>query len=66
MGGVCSTYGKKSGVYRDLVENTKGKRPLRRPRRTWEDNIKMHLQEVRSEEWIELIWLRIGTGGGYL
>jgi len=34
------------GVYRVLVEIAEGKRPLRRPRRRWEDNIKMGLQEV--------------------
>ena len=33
-----------------------GKRPLGKPRRKWEDNIKMDLQEVRCEgvDWIEL------------
>jgi hypothetical protein len=34
------------GVYRVLVGKHEGKRPLRRPRRRWEDNIKMDLQEV--------------------
>jgi hypothetical protein len=34
------------GVYRLLVGKTAGKRPLGRPRRRWEDNIKMGLQEV--------------------
>jgi len=34
------------GVYRVLVEKPEGKRPLGRPRRRWEDNIKMDLQEV--------------------
>jgi len=44
------------GVYRILVGQLEGKRPLRRPRRSWEDNIKMDLQEVgcRSMKWIEL------------
>jgi len=48
--------GEKSGVYRVLVEKTEGKRPLGRPRRIWEDNIKMDLQEVGCEvmDWIEL------------
>ena len=33
-----------------------GKRPLRRPRRRWEDNINMDLQEIRcgGRDWIEL------------
>jgi len=38
--------GEGRGVYRVLVGKTEGKRPLRRPRRRWEDNIKMDLQEV--------------------
>ena len=33
-------------VYRVLVGEPEGKRPLGRPRRRWEDNIKMDLQEV--------------------
>ena len=47
MGGACSTYGESGGVYRVLVGKPEGKRPLGRPRRRWEDNIKMDLQEVR-------------------
>ena len=34
------------GVYRILVGKTEGKRPFVRPRRRWEDNIKMDLEEV--------------------
>jgi hypothetical protein len=40
--------------------------PLGRPRRRWEDNIKMDLQEVGWAAWTGLSWLRIGTGGGLL
>jgi hypothetical protein len=38
------------------VGKSKGRRPLRRPRHRWEDNITMDLQEVRYEgkDWIEL------------
>ena len=48
--------GKRRGVYRVLVGKPKGKRPLGRPKRRWEDNIKMDLQEVRygGMDWIEL------------
>jgi len=48
--------GEGRGVYRVLVEKLKGKRPLGRPRRRWEDNIKMDLQEVGcgGMDWIEL------------
>jgi len=38
--------GEGRGVYRVLVEKDVGKRPMGRPRRGWEDNIKMDLQEV--------------------
>jgi hypothetical protein len=38
--------GEERGVYRVLVGKPEGKRPLRRPRRRWEDNIRMDLQEV--------------------
>jgi len=46
IGGTCSAYGGRRGVYRDLVGKPEGKRPLVRPRCKWEDNIKMDLQEV--------------------
>jgi len=51
-----------------LVGKPEGKRPLGRPRRRWEDNIKMDLQEVGCGEgvWTGSSWLRIGTGGGHL
>jgi hypothetical protein len=49
-----------------LVGRPEGRRPLGRPRRRWEDNIKMDLQEVGWGTWIGLIWLRIGTVGGLL
>ena len=54
------------GLYRVLVVKPEGKRPLGRPRRRWEDNIKMDLQEVRWGVWTGSSWLRIGTGGGLL
>jgi len=43
-------------VYRVLVAKPEGKRPLGRPRRRWEDNIKMDLQEVGGGcgDWMEL------------
>ena len=58
--------GEGRGVYRVLVGKPEGKRPLGRPRRRWDDNIRMDLQEVGLgyEDWIGR--LRIGTGGGRL
>ena len=43
-------------MYRVLMGKPEGKRPLRRPRHRWEDNIKMDLQEVGcgGMDWIEL------------
>ena len=45
------------GICRVLVGKPEGKRPLERPRRSWEDNIKMDLHEVGCEgmDWIELV-----------
>jgi len=48
--------GEGRGVYRVLVGKPEGKRPLGKPRRRWEDNIKTDLQEVGcgGMNWIEL------------
>jgi hypothetical protein len=49
-------YGVERGVHRVLVGKPEGNRPLGRPRRRWEDNIKMHVQEVGGArgDWMEL------------
>jgi hypothetical protein len=46
MGGAYGAYGGGRGVRNGLVGKSEVKRPLGRPRRRWEDNIKMDLQEV--------------------
>ena len=48
--------GEGRGVHRVLVGKPEGKRPLGRPGRRWEDNIKMDFQEVGGgcEDWMEL------------
>ena len=48
--------GEGTGVHRVLVGKHEGKRPYGRPRRKWEDNIKMNLQEVGRGcgDWMEL------------
>jgi hypothetical protein len=53
-------------VYRVWVGKSEGKRPLGRPRRRREDNIKMDIQEVGCGSVTGSGWLRIGTGGGHL
>ena len=57
--------GEGRGVHRVLVGKPDGKMPLGRPRRRWEDNIKMDLQKWEGVEpgWN---WLRIGRGGWHL
>ena len=54
--GHVARMGEDRGVHRVLVGRPEGKRPLGRPRRTWEDNIKMDLQEVGGGrgDWMEL------------
>jgi hypothetical protein len=53
--GHVARMGEKRGVYRILVGRPEGKRPFGIPRRRWEDNIKMDLQEVGwGTDWIEL------------
>jgi len=55
MGKTCSTYGR--NAYDILVGKSEGKRPLRRPRSRWEDNIRMNLRET---EWEDLDWMCLG------
>jgi hypothetical protein len=64
--GHVARMGEGRDAYRILVGRPEGRRPLGRPRHSWEDNIKMDLQEVGWGAWTGLIWLRIGTGGGLL
>ena len=51
--GHMARMGEDRGVHRVLVGKPEGKRPLGRPRRRWEDNIKMDLQKM-------------GGGGGWM
>ena len=54
--GHVARMGKGGGVYRVLVGNPEGRRPLGRPRCRWEDNIRMDLREVvcGCVDWMEL------------
>ena len=56
MGGACSAYGGEKRCIQGLVGEPEGKRPLGRPRRRWEDNIKKDLQEMGcgDMDWMEL------------
>ena len=54
-------WGERRGLYGALMGKPEGRRPLGKPRRRWEDNIKKDLQEVGWEEaWTGSSWLRIG------
>jgi hypothetical protein len=65
--GHVARMGEERNVYRVLVGKPEGKRPLERPRRRWEDGIKMDLREIGwGWVWSGLNWLRIGTVGGLL
>jgi hypothetical protein len=44
--GYVARMGEERGAYRILVRRPEGRRPFERPRRRWEDNIKLDLQEV--------------------
>ena len=67
MGDACATYWREKRVaYRILVGKYEGKRPLGKPKRRWEDSIKVGLGEVGWDcvNWIAVILDR--TGGGQL
>jgi hypothetical protein len=54
-------------VYRVLVGKPEGKRPLERPKRRWEEGIKLDLREISwGGVWNGFTWLRIGTVGWLL
>jgi len=53
VGRVFSTYGEKRVVYRVLMGKPEEKRLLGRPRRRWEDNIKMDIEEVGWEHGLD-------------
>jgi hypothetical protein len=54
--GHVARIGEGRGVHRVLVGRPERKRPLGRPRRRWEDNIKTYLRELRIDE---AIWIRV-------
>jgi len=57
---------KRRVTYRVLVGKPEIKRPLRRIRPRSEDSIKMDLKEMGWQAWNGSIWLRTGTGCGFL
>jgi hypothetical protein len=66
IGWTCGTYGRDERCIQGFGGETLGKETTLKPRRKWEDSIKMDLQELDGEAWTGLIWPRIGTGEGRL
>jgi len=64
--GHLARVGERRGVYRVLVGKPEGKRPLGRPRRRWEGNIKIDLREVGCGGWTGSRWLRVRRVGRHL
>jgi hypothetical protein len=58
--------GEERVVHRVLVGKPEGKRPLGKPRRRWEDNIKWMFKKLEKVVGTGWSWFRIGTGGGHL
>jgi hypothetical protein len=54
MGRTCGTYGEWRGAYRALVGKPEGRTPLEKPRRRWEDNIKL---DLRGVGWGGMDWM---------
>jgi hypothetical protein len=56
MGRACCTNAERRNACRVLVGEPEGKLALGRPRRRWENNIKMHLREIGWDgvDWIDL------------
>jgi hypothetical protein len=53
-------------MYKVLVGKPEERRPLGRPRRRWEDGVRMDLRETGLGMWIGFDWLSTGTDGGLL
>jgi hypothetical protein len=64
--GHVACMGEGRNVYRVLVGKPEGKRALGRPRRRWEEGIKMDFREIGWGVWSGFSWLRIGIAGGLL
>jgi hypothetical protein len=64
--GHIAHIGVMRNVYNILVRKPEKKRPLRRPKHRWEDNIRLNLKEEVGRVQIGFIWLSIGKSSGLL
>ena len=55
MGRACGQNGEGRSAFKILTRKPTEKRPLRRPRRRWEDNIRMDLEEIgiNAVNWVD-------------
>ena len=55
MGRACSQNGGSRSAFKILTGKPTGYRPLRRPRRRWENNIRMHLEKIgiNAGNWVD-------------
>jgi hypothetical protein len=58
VGGACGTHGRGEKVYKVLVGKPERRIPLGRPRRRWEDGVRIDLREIGLGVWIGFDWLR--------
>jgi hypothetical protein len=66
VGGACGTHGRGVEIRKDLGGKPEGKRPLERPRRRWEEWIRMYHREIDWGLWSGFTWLRIAIVGWLL
>jgi hypothetical protein len=59
--GHVARMGEKRNAYRTLVGKPEGKRPLGRPRCSWENNIKVDLRKIR---WGDIDWIGLAQDRG--
>jgi hypothetical protein len=66
--GHVARMGEERKMYKILVGEPEGKRPYERPRRRWEDGIRLGLRGISGEGcgWSGFSWFKIWTGGGLL
>jgi hypothetical protein len=64
--GHAAWMGEIRNAYKILFRKPAWKRPFRRPRHKWEDNLECILQKQSGEVWTGFIWLRTGTSGRLL
>jgi len=66
MGGACTTYGERRGIYRDLVGKPEGKNSLEDPGLDGKIILSWVFRKCEMETWTRSSWLRMVTGDGHM